>query len=101
MPPVLKNALDIASRPYGKNAWAGKPGAIISVSPGKQGAFGANHHLRQVMAFLDIRLMNQPEVYIGEVASLLNEQGEIGVQGTKDFLKSASDAFAKWVSRFR
>ena len=62
-PPLIKNALDIASRPYGQNAWAGKPGAVISVSPGKMGGFGANHHLRQVLSFLNVYVMQQPEVY--------------------------------------
>src|SRR6266700_1028433 len=54
MPGVLKNAIDIASRPYGKSAWNGKPGAVISVSPGAIGGFGANHHVRQSLVFLDV-----------------------------------------------
>jgi chromate reductase len=100
-PPVLKNALDIASRPYGQNLWSGKPGAVIGVSPGKLGAFGAGNQLRQTMAFLNIFLMQQPEAYIGEAASLFDEQGKLTNQGTADFLRQYADAFAAWALRFR
>jgi chromate reductase len=100
-PPVLKNALDIASRPYGQNVWSGKPGAVISVSPGKLGGFGANQHLRQTMGFLNIILMQQPEAYIGDAASLFDERGELTNQGTRDFLQKFADAFTAWVQRFR
>ena len=65
VPGVLKNAIDIASRPYGKSAWDGKPGAVISVSPGAMGAFGANQHLRQSLVFLNVPTMPQPEAYVG------------------------------------
>jgi chromate reductase len=94
---ALKNALDIASRPFGQNVWNGKPGAIISVTPGKLGAFGANHHLRQPMVFLNILLLQQPEVYLGNVAKLFNERGEVIDQDTKDFLQTFAGAFARWV----
>lgn len=97
VPAVLKNALDVGSRPYGHNAWDGKPGAIISVSPGVLGAFGANHHLRQPMVFLNVLLMQQPEAYIGSVASLLNGNGELINESTRSFLKNYMDTFAKWV----
>lgn len=97
VPAVLKNALDVGSRPYGHNAWGGKPGAIISVSPGNLGAFGANHHLRQPMVFLNVLLLQQPEAYIGNVASLLNENGELINEQTRSFLKDYMAAFAKWV----
>lgn len=60
----LKNAIDVGSRPYGKSMWNGKPGAIVSVSPGAIGAFGANHHLRQSLVFLNVPAMPQPEAYI-------------------------------------
>ncbi|AEF83273.1 NADPH-dependent FMN reductase [Leadbettera azotonutricia] len=101
IPPVIKNALDIASRPYGKNAWSGKPGGIISVSPGKLGGFGANHQLRQAVVFLNIFLLQQPEAYIGDIASLFDEKGGISNQGTADFLRIYADAFAQWVLKFR
>ncbi len=65
VPGVLKNAINVASRPYGHSAWAGKPAAIASVSPGVLSGFGANHHLRQSLVFLDMPTMQQPETYIG------------------------------------
>jgi len=61
VPGVLKNAIDVASRPYGQSAWEGKPGAVISVSPGAIGGFGANQHLRQLCVFLNVPTMQQPE----------------------------------------
>ncbi|MDR2133478.1 MAG: NAD(P)H-dependent oxidoreductase [Treponema sp.] len=94
---ALKNALDVASRPFGQNAWNGKPGAVISVSPGKLGAFGANHHLRQPMVFLNIPLLQQPEVYLGGIAELFNDRGELTDRGTGEFLQTFADAFARWV----
>jgi chromate reductase len=96
MPAVLKNALDIAARPYGQNLWAGKPGAVIGVSPGRLGAFGAVQQFRQTMGFLNIFLMQQPEAYIGDAASLLNERGEITAPETRNFLQAYADAFARW-----
>lgn len=98
-PPVLKNALDIASRPYGQNVWSGKPGAVISVSPGKIGGFGANHHLRQVLSFLNIYIMQQPESYIGEVNSVWDENGTVQERSAK-FLQGIADSYAKWVGLF-
>ena len=70
---VLKNAIDVASRPYGQNAWDGKPGAVISVSPGALGGFGANHHLRQSLVFLNVPVLQQPEAYISKAAELFHE----------------------------
>jgi chromate reductase len=101
LPPVLKNALDIASRPYGQNVWNGKPGAIISVSIGKLGAFGANHHLRQTLVFLNVLLLQQPEAYIGDIAGLLDSKGELKNPETKKFLESYAAAFAGWVEKIR
>jgi chromate reductase len=98
-PPVLKNALDIASRPYGCNVWNGKPGAIISVSIGKMGGFGANHALRQAIMFLNIFLLQQPEAYISDAASLFNDKGECVDGNTGKFLAQFADAFAQWVLR--
>jgi chromate reductase len=98
IPAVLKNALDVGSRPYGKSVWDGKPGGIISVSPGGLSAFGANHHLRQSMVFLNVLLLQQPEAYIGNVASLLDEKGTVTNEGTKAFLRQYVDAFVAWVN---
>lgn len=99
MPAPLKNAIDVGSRPYGKSVWAGKPGAVISTSPGALGAFGANHHLRQCFVFLDVQIMQQPEAYIGGVDKLLDEAGGIGNDSTRGFLEKYLQAYAAWVER--
>ena len=99
VPAVLKNAVDVASRPYGKNVWAGKPGAVISVSPGAIGGFGANHHLRQSLVFVDVPAMPQPEAYIGSAAQLFDESGNVTNEKTREFLVRFLDAFAAWVDR--
>lgn len=100
LPPLMKNALDIGSRPYGQNVWGGKPGAVVSVSPGSQGGFGANHNLRQAVVFLDIFLMQQPEAYIGGIAKCLDKEGNLTNESTLGFLQKVADGFADWVKRF-
>jgi len=97
VPAVLKNALDVGSRPYGQSVWSGKPGAIISCSPGIYGAFGANHHLRQSLVFLNVLPLQQPESYIAKVAESINEQGELTNDRLKDSLQKFIAAFEKWV----
>lgn len=99
MPGVLKNAIDIASRPYGTSAWNGKPGAVISVSPGAIGGFGANHHLRQSLVFLNVPALQQPEAYIGNAAKLFDESGKLTDDSTRDFLQKFLQAFAEWIER--
>jgi len=99
VPGVLKNALDVGSRPYGKSVWAGKPGAVMSVSTGVIGGFGANHHLRQSLVFLDVPVMQQPEAYIGGAVALFDPQGDIVNETTNEFLRKFMDAFAAWVER--
>ena len=99
MPGVLKNAIDIASRPYGTSAWNGKPGAVISVSPGAIGGFGANHHLRQSLVFLNVPALQQPEAYIGNAAKLFDESGKLTDDSTRDFLQKFLQAFAQWIER--
>ena len=99
IPGALKNALDVGSRPYGHSIWQGKPAAIVSVSPGAIGAFGANHHLRQPLVFLNMPTMQQPEAYIGNVADLLDDEGKLKTDDTRVFLKSFIDAFAKWIDK--
>ena len=101
VPGVLKNAIDIASRPYGKNAFDGKPGAVVSVSPGAIGGFGANHHLRQCLAYLNVPAMAQPEAYIGGAANLFDDRGNITKESTRDFLVSFVKAFAAWIETNR
>lgn len=99
VPAVLKNALDVGSRPYGKNIWDGKPGAVVSVSPGRLSGFGANHHLRQSLVFLNIPVMQQPEAYIGEAAALFDDNGILSSESTRQFLAKFVDAFQLWVGR--
>lgn len=99
VPAVLKNALDVGSRPMEQKIWTGKPGAIISVSPGNIGGFGANHHLRQSLVFLNVPTMPQPEAYIAGAAKLFTEHGELTNDGTTQFLTTFIESFARWVER--
>ena len=101
VPGVLKNALDVGSRPYGSSVWTGKPGAVVSVSPGAVGGFGANHHLRQSLVFLDVPVLQQPEMYIGGANKLFDDAGQIAADTTRDFLKKFLDAFAAWVEKLK
>jgi len=101
IPGVLKNAIDVASRPYGKNAFDAKPGAVVSVSPGAIGAFGANHHLRQCLAYLNVPTMAQPEAYIGGAANLFDAQGKFTNSSTRDFVAEFARAFARWIDTNR
>lgn len=100
IPAVLKNAIDIASRPYTDNLWDGKPAAIFSQSPGKIGGFGANHHLRQVIAVLNMYTMQQPEAYIGGIAAQIDTEGNVTSESLKGFLVKFTNAFVKWANRF-
>jgi chromate reductase, NAD(P)H dehydrogenase (quinone) len=97
VPGVLKNAIDIASRPYGKSAWNGKPAGIVSVTPGALGAFGANHHLRQSLVFLNMPALQQPEAYVANAGTLFDSAGKLVNDGTRDFLRTFMQAFAAWV----
>jgi chromate reductase len=97
VPGALKNALDVGSRPYGANVWAGKPGAVVSLSPGAIGGFGANHHLRQSLVFLDVPTLQQPEVYLGRVDHLFDLSGDLTDEATRTFLESFLVAFAEWI----
>jgi chromate reductase len=98
VPAALKNALDIGSRPYGKSAWSGKPGAVVSASPGGIGGFGANHHLRQSLVFLNVPAMAQPEAYIGGADKLFDVNGELVNDGTRKFLQGFMQAYAAWIT---
>ena len=99
VPGVLKNAIDVASRPYGKSAWNGKPAAVVSVSPGAIGGFGANQHLRQSLVFLNMPALQQPEAYIGGAGDMFDAQGGIAKPSTKEFLGKFLAAFAQWIER--
>jgi len=100
VPAVLKNAIDVGSRPYGQNSWDGKPGGVVSVSIGNISGFGANHHLRQSLVFVNVATMAQPEAYIGGASELFDENGELTSESTRGFLKTYIEAFAKWVENF-
>jgi len=100
IPAALKNALDVGSRPYGSNVWNGKPALIVSQSPSDLSGFGANHHLRQVLAFLNMPVVQQPEVYIANVHQLLDENGKINNEDTVGFLQSVVDAYVALVEKY-
>ncbi len=98
VPAALKNAIDVGSRPYGKSAWTGKPGAVVSASPGAIGGFGANHHLRQSLVFLNVPAMAQPEAYIGAADKLFDGNGKLVNDGTRRFLHGFMQAYEAWVA---
>jgi len=101
VPGGLKNAIDVGSRPYGQSVWSRKPCAVVSVSPGAIGGFGANHHLRQSLVFLDMPVLQQPEAYVGGAATLFAEDGSIASDGTRKFLTGFMAAFAALIERTR
>ncbi len=99
MPGCLKNALDVGSRPPGANVWAGKPGGVISSSPGAIGGFGANHHLRQSLVFLDVPVLQQPEAYLGGVGSWFDSEGKLVDDKARAFLAKFVAAYGSWVAQ--
>lgn len=99
IPGVLKNAIDVGSRPYGESVWSKKPAGVISVSPSAIGGFGANQHLRQTFVFLDMPAMQQPEAYIGKAGELF-EGDELINESTKEFLHNFLEAYGDWVERY-
>ncbi|EXF93151.1 ACP phosphodiesterase [Pseudomonas fluorescens HK44] len=100
VPAPLKNAIDVGSRPYGKSVWGGKPGAVISASPGAIGGFGANHHLRQSMVFLNVPCMQQPEAYLSNAGTAFDESGKVS-ESVRPFLQNFINAYAEWVEQFK
>ena len=102
MPGALKNAIDVASRPYGQSAWEKKPAAIITASPGGIGGFGCNHALRQACVFLDMPVMQQPEAYLGHVTDKsFNEDGSLADPALTKLVGKIANAFADWVGLIR
>jgi len=97
VPAVLKNAIDVGSRPFGKNLWAGKTGGVVSISMGALGGFGANHHLRQSMVFLDVAMLQQPEAYIGSIATLFDDERKLKDGPQRDFLGTFVERFESFV----
>jgi len=98
MPGVLKNAIDNASRPYGQSAWAGKPAGVMGISVGTIGTAMAQQHLRNVLAYLDVPTLGQPEVFLQAKDGLLDDDGNIGV-GSKKFLQKWMDQYVAWVKK--
>jgi chromate reductase len=99
MPGCLKNALDVGSRPYGSSVWSGKPACVISNSPGNIGGFGANHHLRQSLVFLDMPVLQQPEAYIAGSNKLVNDKGEIEDQSKREYFQKILSALTAWIEK--
>jgi chromate reductase len=99
VPAPLKNAIDVGSRPYGQSVWDRKPGAVVSSSPGAVGGFGANHHLRQSLVFLNVPCLQMPEVYIGGIQKKFDDAGALSDEGTRKFLQDFVNAYAAWVER--
>jgi chromate reductase len=98
MPGVLKNAIDVGSRPYGQSVWDKKPAAIVSASPGGIGGFGANHQVRQSCVFLNMPVMQQPEAYLGNVSDNSFDEGGCLKEGPlQDLVVVLADSFAAWV----
>jgi len=98
IPGVLKNAIDNASRPYGQNAWAGKPAGVIGISVGAIGTALAQQHLRNVLAYLDVPTLAQPEAFLQMKEDLFDASGNVG-EGSRAFLQTWIDRYTAWVKR--
>jgi chromate reductase len=97
VPGGLKNAIDVGSRPYGHSVWSGKPAAVVSCSPGALGAFGANHHLRQSLVFLDMPTMQQPEAYRSGINHWFDASGSVIDPAHREFCAQFLRSFEHWV----
>lgn len=100
IPGVLKNAIDIASRPWGTNSFAGKPAGVIGTSIGTTGSALAQQHLRNVLVYLDVPTLGQPEVFVHFKDELIADDGTIRSEGTTKFLQGFVDHYVAWVRRF-
>ena len=96
---MLKNAVDVGSRPFGKSAWRGKPAAVITHSPGALGGFGANHHLRQSLVCLDVATMPSPEAYLNQSAKLLNDDGVFTAPESRALADSILNGLSNWIDK--
>jgi chromate reductase, NAD(P)H dehydrogenase (quinone) len=99
IPGVLKNALDHASRPYGQNAWAGKPAGVMGISIGAIGTAIAQQHLRTILAYLDVPTLGQPEVFLHATDGFFNDKGGFADHSTRDFMQGWMDRYVAWISR--
>jgi chromate reductase len=101
VPAMLKNAIDIGSSPDDASVWSKKPGAVCSFSPGSMGGFGANHHLRQSLVFLDVPVLQQPELYLSHVDRLFDPDGQLCDGAGKHLLSRFLNEFLVWIERVR
>jgi len=101
MPGVLKNSIDVGSRPWGKSVWVGKPAAVVSQSYGGLAGFGSQHQLRQVLMGVGVASMPHPEAYIGNAGELFDEAGELNNPATAEFLTAFMAAFQTWIAQQR
>lgn len=99
IPGVLKNAIDHASRPYGQSVWAGKPAGVMGASVGTTGTSMAQQHLRNILAYLDVPTLGQPEVFIHVKDGLFDEGGNLINAGSKAFLQGWMDRYVAWVKK--
>ncbi|MBS0450410.1 MAG: NAD(P)H-dependent oxidoreductase [Proteobacteria bacterium] len=97
IPGVLKNAIDNASRPYGQSAWAGKPAGVIGISVGALGTSLAQQHLRNILAYLDVPTLGQPEAFVQNKEGLFDDKGHVGIESTREFLKGWVEKYVAWV----
>jgi chromate reductase len=95
--PVLKNALDWGSRPQGKNKWNKKPALVVGASPYALGAFGAQHHLRQVLVYINMYPLQQPEFYLSKAGEKFNEAGELTDEDTRKLIGKVWNEFVQWI----
>ena len=98
IPGVLKNAIDHASRPYGQSAWAGKPAGVLGASVGPIGTAMAQQHLRNILGYLDVPTLGQPEAFIHAKEGLFDDAGNVG-ESSKKFLQNWMDQYVAWVKR--
>ncbi len=99
VPPLVKNAIDWGSRPYGQNSWAGKPTAIAGLAPGNVGTAAAQAHLRSVITILGVKLMSQPEIYLTNTEGFFDASGRVASDATEEFLAGFMNKFAGWVAK--
>ncbi|WP_417473525.1 NADPH-dependent FMN reductase [Luteimonas mephitis] len=99
IPGVLKNAIDIGSRPWGTNSFAGKPAGVLGISIGAIGTALAQQHLRNVLAYLDAPTLGQPEVFMQMKDGLIDDDGHIGSDDTRKFLQDYVDRYVAWVKK--
>ena len=99
IPPLMKNAIDWGSRPYGQNSWSGKPLAIAGLAPGNVGTAAAQAHLRSIITILGVKLMTQPEIYLTNTGGFFDSAGRIASADTEEFLAGFMRKFADWVEK--